>query len=88
MANLAPSHRVCFWVSRNPHSATYTEKPLAVRTSLAFVEMHLFKLLPEWLEAITHEEWTLYEAKKDKLRLGQKRFVSLVRVDSCPGSCC
>lgn len=80
VANLVPSHRVCFWVSSNPHSADYAEKPLAVRTSLAFVELHLFKLLPEWLEAVTKEEWAQYEERRERQRMEKMLSVSSRRV--------
>ncbi|KAI5474921.1 hypothetical protein MNV49_002204 [Pseudohyphozyma bogoriensis] len=61
---LTPSHRASIWISQDPFSSTYSEKPLALRTNLAFVEHHLFELLPKWLHAITKEEWVGSEEKR------------------------
>ncbi|BGP34801.1 hypothetical protein JCM10296v2_006624 [Rhodotorula toruloides] len=55
--SLVPSHKLTFFISREPLSATYEEQSLALRTVQAFVEHHLFVLLPGWLNAVKVEEW-------------------------------
>ncbi|KAK4704823.1 hypothetical protein P7C70_g1382, partial [Phenoliferia sp. Uapishka_3] len=65
--NLSPSHKVSLWISHDPLSPTYIEKPLALRTHLAFAEHHLFVLLPQWLHFVTKNEWRVYEEKKTAL---------------------
>ncbi|GAA6010435.1 hypothetical protein JCM10207_001303 [Rhodosporidiobolus poonsookiae] len=55
--DLVPSHKVTFFVSRNPLSTRYEETSGAVRTTQAFAEQHLFDMLPRWLEAVKEGEW-------------------------------
>ncbi|KPV72525.1 uncharacterized protein RHOBADRAFT_55630, partial [Rhodotorula graminis WP1] len=56
--NLVPSHKLTFFISHDPHSAAaYTERSVALRTTMAFVEHHLFVLVPRWLDAVTVREW-------------------------------
>jgi hypothetical protein len=58
-----PSHKVTFFVSHDPLAPHYLEKPLSVRTTQAFVEHHLFVLLPEWLRAVKESEWKRLQDK-------------------------
>ncbi|KAL8283900.1 hypothetical protein RQP46_005332 [Phenoliferia psychrophenolica] len=51
--NLVPSHKVSLWLSHDPLSPHYLEKPLSIRTTAAFAEHHLFVLLPQWLHIVT-----------------------------------
>ena len=74
--SLVPSHRASLWISRDPYSTNHTEKSLAIRTSLAFVEHHLFVLLPQWLHAVTKDEWAAFEERRERLRLAQRSQVS------------
>ncbi|GAA5901100.1 uncharacterized protein JCM6883_004752 [Sporobolomyces salmoneus] len=60
---LVPSHKVTFFISHDPLSAQYLEKSASVRTNQAFVEHHLFVLLPEWLRAVTETEWKRLQDK-------------------------
>ncbi|GAA5992155.1 hypothetical protein JCM10908_001793 [Rhodotorula pacifica] len=55
--SLHPSHKVTFFLSRDPLSPSYEERSVSLRTEQAFVEHHLFVLLPSWLEAVRSEEW-------------------------------
>ncbi|GAA5887306.1 hypothetical protein JCM16303_006584 [Sporobolomyces ruberrimus] len=61
--SLTPSHKVNFFISHDPLSPRYLERPLAIRTSQAFVEHHLFVLLPEWLRAVKETEWKRLQDK-------------------------
>jgi len=61
--SLVPSHKVTFFVSHDPLAPHYLEKPLSVRTTQAFVEHHLFVLLPEWLRAVKESEWKRLQDK-------------------------
>lgn len=64
---LVPSHKLTFFISRDPLSPTYEEQSLALRTVQAFVEHHLFVLLPGWLNAVKADEWErLQKALKKK----------------------
>ncbi|BGP42885.1 hypothetical protein JCM10450v2_007001 [Rhodotorula kratochvilovae] len=54
---LIPSHKLSFFLSSDPLSPTYEERSIALRTTQAFVEHHLFALLPQWLEAVREDEW-------------------------------
>ncbi|GAA5869327.1 hypothetical protein JCM3774_004207 [Rhodotorula dairenensis] len=60
--SLAPSHKVTFFLSRDPLSAAYEERSVSLRTEQAFVEHHLFVLLPTWLEAVTQLDWDRLQA--------------------------
>ncbi|BGP19453.1 hypothetical protein JCM10213_006273 [Rhodosporidiobolus nylandii] len=53
---LVPSHKLSYFISRDPLSAKYEERSHAVKTEQGFVEHHLFQLLPKWLNAVTREE--------------------------------
>jgi hypothetical protein len=53
--HLQPSVRFSFWMSSDPLSPKYEERSVAIRTEQAHVEHHLFKLLPEWLQAVKKE---------------------------------
>ncbi|GAA5871958.1 hypothetical protein JCM8547_006200 [Rhodosporidiobolus lusitaniae] len=66
--HLIPSTRLTFWLSFDPLSAKYEERSVSVRTEQAFVEHHLFRLLPEWLQAVKKEE-------EERLREGLGREV-------------
>ncbi|BGP27111.1 hypothetical protein Rt10032_c12g4862 [Rhodotorula toruloides] len=55
--SLIPSHKLTFFISRDPLSPSYEERSLALRTVQAFVEHHLFVLLPGWLNAVKKNEW-------------------------------
>lgn len=46
-----------FFLSRDPLSPAYDERSVSLRTEQAFVEHHLFVLLPTWLEAVKQGEW-------------------------------
>ncbi|GAA6057966.1 hypothetical protein JCM3770_000655 [Rhodotorula araucariae] len=66
---LIPSHKLSFFVSRDPLSSAYEERSLALRTTQAFVEQHLFALLPQWLEAVREDEWKrLQEALRTEIK--------------------
>ncbi|GAA5907081.1 hypothetical protein JCM8208_004507 [Rhodotorula glutinis] len=57
---LVPSHKLSFFISHDPHggaASDYTERSVALRTTMAFVEHHVFVLVPRWLEAVTVGEW-------------------------------
>ncbi|GAA6021467.1 hypothetical protein JCM11491_006505 [Sporobolomyces phaffii] len=60
---LRPSHKVTFFVSHDPLAPHHLERPLSVRTTRAFVEHHLFVLLPEWLRAVRETEWKRLQDK-------------------------
>ncbi|KAG0655358.1 hypothetical protein C6P46_001014 [Rhodotorula mucilaginosa] len=60
--HLVPSHKVTFFLSRDPLSPAYEERSVSLRTEQAFVEHHLFVLLPTWLEAVKEEEWERLQA--------------------------
>ncbi|GAA5836861.1 hypothetical protein JCM9279_007682 [Rhodotorula babjevae] len=51
--SLVPSHKLSFFISHDPLSSAYIERSVALRTSMAFVEHHLFVLVPRWLECVT-----------------------------------
>lgn len=51
-----------FFLSRDPLSPAYEERSVSLRTEQAFVEHHLFVLLPTWLEAVKEEEWERLQA--------------------------
>ncbi|GAA5952342.1 hypothetical protein JCM3765_001948 [Sporobolomyces pararoseus] len=61
--SLVPSHKVSFFISHDPLAPQFLEKPLSVRTTQAFVEHHLFVLLPEWLRAVKETEWKRLQDK-------------------------
>ncbi|BGP57683.1 hypothetical protein JCM8202_005465 [Rhodotorula sphaerocarpa] len=60
--SLVPSHKVTFWLSRDPLSPRYEERSVSLRTEQAFVEHHLFVLLPTWLEAVKQADWDRLQA--------------------------
>lgn len=60
--HLVPSHKVTFFLSRDPLSPAYEERSVSLRTEQAFVEHHLFVLLPTWLEAVKQGEWERLQA--------------------------
>ncbi|KWU41874.1 hypothetical protein RHOSPDRAFT_36576 [Rhodotorula sp. JG-1b] len=60
--HLIPSHKVTFFLSRDPLSPAYEERSVSLRTEQAFVEHHLFVLLPTWLEAVKQGEWERLQA--------------------------
>ncbi|BGO94939.1 hypothetical protein NBRC10512_000618 [Rhodotorula toruloides] len=65
--SLIPSHKLTFFISRDPLSSSYEEQSLALRTVQAFVEHHLFVLLPGWLNAVKVDEWErLQKALKEQ----------------------
>lgn len=60
--HLIPCHKVTFFLSRDPLSPAYEERSVSLRTEQAFVEHHLFVLLPTWLEAVKQGEWERLQA--------------------------
>ncbi|GAA6063578.1 hypothetical protein JCM10212_003157 [Sporobolomyces blumeae] len=60
---LVPSHKVSFFISSDPLASTWVERSVSLRTTLAFVEHHLFVLVPEWLRAVKQTEWDRLQTK-------------------------
>lgn len=79
--NLVPSHKVSIYLSTDPATPNYIEKSLALRTNLAWVEHHLFVLLPKWLEAVTVGEFKIFEERRKEIEEEKRKKVGFFFVD-------